>query len=194
MARIPSAVAREKAPMPIHRLNHAVLYVSELAASTAVYCDILGFRKIGGFPGAVFLRATGSANDHDLGLFQAADAEQAHTRHRDKVGLYHLAWEVDTLSELARMHEKLQAAGALTGSSDHGSTKALYGIDPDGLEFEIRWLVSDHAVEQELLGLQAPSRPLDLAGEIAKYGPDTTGGPRLDHSVWDRLKQRGASP
>ncbi|MEV5879507.1 VOC family protein [Streptomyces sp. NPDC052101] len=44
--------------MPIHRLNHAVLCVSDLARSTAFHHDVLGLRPLpGGFPGAVFLQA-----------------------------------------------------------------------------------------------------------------------------------------
>ena len=54
------------------------------------------------------------------------------------VGLYHLAWEVDTLDELARVRRASSPqAGALVGASDHSTTKSLYGHDPDGLEFEI---------------------------------------------------------
>lgn len=171
--------------MPIQRLNHAVLFVSDVDRSAEFYGEVLGFRRIGGFPGGVFLQAEGSANDHDLGLFQSPDPGTPHRTGR--VGLYHLAWEVDTLSELQRVKGRLEAAGALRGASDHASTKALYAADPDGIEFEVCWLVPDSAIERELAEMTAPTRPLDLAGEIARYGADTQGGPRTDHAVWQRL-------
>ncbi|MEV6069511.1 VOC family protein [Nocardia sp. NPDC052001] len=172
--------------MPIQRLNHAVLFVAELERSVAFYEEVLGFRRLpGGFPGAAFLQAAGSANDHDLGLFQSPDPSVAHRTGR--VGLYHLAWEVDTLAELQRVKGVLSAAGALNGASDHGSTKALYAADPDGIEFEVCWLVPDSAVEEELTTMAAPTSPLDLPALIAKYGADTPGGPRTDHEVWRRL-------
>ncbi|AYF72687.1 VOC family protein [Nocardia yunnanensis] len=171
--------------MPIQRLNHAVLFVSDVERSAAFYADVLGFRRLQGFPGAVFLQAEGSANDHDLGLFQSPDPSVAHRTGR--VGLYHLAWEVDTLRELQRVRDALEAAGALRGASDHASTKALYAADPDGIEFEVCWLVPDAAVEAELSAMTAPSVPLDLPGLIAKYGADTPGGPRTDHEVWRRV-------
>ena len=59
--------------MPVSRLNHAVLYVRDLASSVRFYCDTLGFEIRTEVPGqAAFLRAPGSANDHDLGLFEVA--------------------------------------------------------------------------------------------------------------------------
>ncbi|MFQ6396188.1 VOC family protein [Nocardia sp. KC 131] len=171
--------------MPIQRLNHAVLFVSNVERAAAFYTEVLGFRRIGGMPGGVFLQAAGSANDHDLGLFQSPEPARSHRP--GQVGLYHLAWEVDTLREMGRVQEALRDAGALTGASDHACTKALYGADPDGIEFEVTWLVPDSAVEQELREMTAPSRPLDLAAQIARYGADTPGGPRTDFAIWQRF-------
>ena len=45
--------------MAIHRLNHAVLYVSDVDRSVAFYRDVLGFRTKLAFPGAAFLQAPG---------------------------------------------------------------------------------------------------------------------------------------
>jgi len=105
--------------MAIKRMNHAVLYVRDVAESVAFYRDVLGFGYIDGgdaHRGAAFLRAPGSANDHDLGLFEiGADATDSGAG-RTSVGLYHLAWEVDTLGDLVRLAEKLQAAGSLVGA------------------------------------------------------------------------------
>lgn len=176
--------------MGIHRLNHAVLFVTDLKRSLEFYEGVLGFRKLpGGFPGAAFLQAAESANDHDLGLFEIGPATAPPPGPR--VGLYHLAWEVGTLSELAAMAERLSQSGALTGASNHGSTKALYAQDPDGIEFEVCWLVPDAAVTAELVPGMPPTRRLDLAAEIARYGADTPGGPRTDHSVWEQIFARG---
>jgi catechol-2,3-dioxygenase len=159
--------------MPIQRLNHAVLYVRDVDASVAFYTDALGFRVKTALPGAAFLQAEGSNNDHDLGLFGIGDRAGASTAGRSTVGLYHLAWEVDTLGELRRVAEVLTRHGALVGASDHGTTKALYAHDPDGLEFEVSWLVPAELITDDLTMRTAP---LDLEGEIARYGADTRGG------------------
>src|SRR5947208_16595609 len=130
--------------MPIRRLNHAVLYVADLDRSVRFYTDVMGFRAIPMTPEgfrAAFLQAPGSINDHDLGLFEIGSMAAPSAAGRSTVGLYHLAWEVDTLAELERTAQRLTEAGALVGASDHGTTKSLYGKDPDGLEFEIVWLI-----------------------------------------------------
>src|ERR1700678_2329951 len=136
------ASPEEDGPVPIARMNHAVLYVRDAARSAAFYQDLLGFTVITEIPGrAVFLRAPGSTNDHDLGLFSIGAGAAASGARRSSVGLYHLAWEVDTLAELERLAGVLSEAGALVGASDHGTTKSLYVHDIDGLEFEVCWLV-----------------------------------------------------
>lgn len=165
--------------MAIHRLNHAVLYVRNVERSVAFYRDVLGFSAIAGMDGlrgAAFLRAPASTNDHDLGLFEIGDAAAASGAGRTSVGLYHLAWEVDTLADLQELADKLSAAGALVGSSDHSTTKSLYGQDPDGLEFEIAWIVPADRLDDAALAGRSRIAPLDLAKEISRYGADTAGG------------------
>jgi catechol-2,3-dioxygenase len=166
--------------MPITRLNHAVLYVSDLERSVAFYTDVLGFRMIPmtpeGFAGAAFLQAPGSTNDHDLGLFQIGSQAGPSLAGRSTVGLYHLAWEVDTLAELERLAQRLTESDALTGASDHGSTKSLYGRDPDGLEFEIAWIIPKELLDDSALEGRKRIGRLDLDREKARYGADTQGG------------------
>src|SRR6478752_10363757 len=159
--------------MPVQRLNHAVRYVRDVERSAAFYRDVLGFRAKMEMPGAVFLQAEGSTNDHDLGLFEIGAGAGPSTAGRSTVGLYHLAWEVDTLVELRRVAAVLAERGALVGASDHGTTKALYARDPDGLEFEVSWLVPAALITPDLT---MRTSPLDLEAEIARYGADTLGG------------------
>ncbi len=165
--------------MPVQRLNHAVLYVRDVARSVAFYAEALGFHPAKGMSfgdRAAFLQAAGSTNDHDLGLFEiGADAGPSGAG-RTTVGLYHLAWEVDTLAELARIADKLGDLGALIGASDHATTKALYAKDPDGIEFEVSWLVPAHLLTEETLAGRVSVRPLDIAAEQARYGAETRGG------------------
>ncbi|MEU7909626.1 VOC family protein [Microbispora bryophytorum] len=162
--------------MPVQRLNHAVLYVRDVSRSVAFYQEALGFRVVQAFPGAAFLQAGGSSNDHDLGLFQIGAQAGPSSAGRATVGLYHLAWEVDTLAELDRIATKLTEMNALVGASDHSTTKALYAKDPDGLEFEVSWLVPAGLLTDEILDGRTQIKPLDLAKELERYGAETRGG------------------
>lgn len=166
--------------MPITRLNHAVLFVRDVTRSAAFYADVLGFRRVDmtpeGFSGAVFLRAPGSDNDHDLGLFEIGPDAGASGAGRSTVGLYHLAWEVDTLAELERLRAVLTERGALVGASDHGTSKSLYARDPDGLEFEVAWLVPTDQLDDATLAARKRIEPLDLDREKQRYGTTTVGG------------------
>ena len=168
----------------ITRLNHAVLFVSDVQRSVAFYTEVLGFRVLPVAPDgfdAAFLQAPGSTNDHDLGLFGVGAAAGPSQAGRGAVGLYHLAWEVDTLQTLERLERALADAGALTGASDHGTTKSLYGRDPDGLEFELAWIVPADQLTEEAIAARSTIGRLDLAGEKSRYGSDTRGGVGISH-------------
>jgi catechol-2,3-dioxygenase len=156
--------------MGIRRLNHAVLYVSDVERSVAFYRDVLGFQVIHHQARMAFLRAAESDNDHDLGLFgtQTPPGGQA------AVGLYHLAWSVNTLAELAEFAKKLTETGALVGASDHVVSKSLYAKDPDGIEFEISWFVPRDRVTLEMEQARATGR-LDIDAETERWGADLVG-------------------
>jgi len=153
--------------IPVAKLNHAVLYVRDAQASADFYGRLFGFEIVDNIQGrAVFMRAGNGDNHHDLGLFSVGP--QAPRPPRGSVGLYHLAWEVPTIEDLATAAAELRAAGALGGASDHGVSKSLYGADPDGNEFEIMWRVpreSWGAAEE-----QAGVAPLDLDAEVRRWG------------------------
>jgi catechol-2,3-dioxygenase len=152
----------------VRRLNHAVLFVRDARRSAAFYADAFGFEVVAeaGNGAAVFMRAAETANHHDLGLFSVG--AQAPGPEQGRAGLYHLAWEVDTIQDLAAMREKLVSVGALVGESDHGVSKSLYGHDPDGIEFEVMWTVPAEAWGE--LEHEAVVRRLDLPAELARWG------------------------
>jgi catechol-2,3-dioxygenase len=155
--------------MGIRRMNHAVLYVRDARRHQQFYADVLDFSTVVEDPdGAfVFMRGPDSDNHHDIAFFTiGADAKPSEAGSRT-VGMYHVAWEVGSLDELAAARQRLQQAGALVGASDHGANKSLYAKDPDGLEFEVMWLVPPAYWGDE--HNQAIIRPLDLAGEQRRF-------------------------
>jgi catechol-2,3-dioxygenase len=149
------------------RLNHAVLFVADLDRSVAFYGQAFGMAVIAREPraNAAFLRLPRSGNHHDLGLFGVGAQP---SRPQGSLGLYHLAWQVDTIEELEEAKRTLADLDALTGESSHGATKSLYGRDPDGNEFEVMWMLPKaHWGEYENA---APVERLDLAGEVSRWG------------------------
>jgi catechol-2,3-dioxygenase len=171
--------------MPVQRLNHVVLYVRNARTTADFYRDVLGFHAITEFGegAAVFMQAPGSTNDHDIGLFTiGAGAEPSPAGRGGAVGMYHIAWEVDTLGELERIQGLLAERGALVGASDHGTTKALYAHDPDGLEFEVSWLLpADRITDADRRAGGGRPLPLDLAREQIRFGADLPGGVGVSH-------------
>jgi catechol-2,3-dioxygenase len=143
----------------LKRLQHLVLWVADVERSVRFYRDVLGFEVAHRYPNAAFMRIADSGDDHNLGLLQ-----QPGLRPPDEhvARMYHAAWEVGTLSDLARARRILIGAGALVGQSDHGVSLSLYAKDPDGLEFELFWTVPD--------GKPIGTRPLDLDAELARRG------------------------
>jgi len=155
------------------RLNHAVLYVADLERSIGFYQQAFDMQVMAREPraNAAFLRLPRSGNHHDLGLFGVGAQPR---RPRGSLGLYHLAWQVDTIDELAEARDVLATAGALTGESSHGATKSIYGADPDGNEFEVMWMLPRQAWGE--YEHAAPIDTLDLQAELARWTGVRTAG------------------
>jgi catechol-2,3-dioxygenase len=143
----------------LRRLQHLVLFVSDVERSVRFYRDVLGFEVTVRYPNAAFMKIPGTPDDHHLGLF-----EQPGVRPPDErvARMYHSAWEVGELADLWRARRRLAETGALVGQSDHGVSLSLYAKDPDGLEFEIFWTVPE--------GKPVGTRPLHLESELARRG------------------------
>jgi catechol-2,3-dioxygenase len=145
-----------------------VLFVADLERSLAFYQQAFGMVVVARQPraNAAFLRLPRSGNHHDLGLFGLG--EGAPPRRPGEVGLYHLAWQVDTIEELEEARLTLVNLDAYTGESSHGATKSIYGADPDGIEFEVMWMLPrDQWGDHERA---ATTERLDLSAEVARWG------------------------
>jgi catechol-2,3-dioxygenase len=156
------------------RLNHAVLFVADLERSERFYTETFGMVVAAREPraNAAFLRLPRSGNHHDLGLFGVGPSGPP--KRRGGIGLYHLAWQLDTIEELAQAKQALVEASAYTGDSSHGATKSVYGADPDGNEFEIMWMLPSDAWGE--FENTAPVERLELDAELARWSGVRTAG------------------
>ena len=159
-------------PIPVKRLNHAVLFVRDPERAAEFYGSLFGFEVVGKEMGgqAIFMRSPLEDNHHDLGLFSVGP--NAPSAPRGSVGLYHLAWEVPTIEDLASASKLLTEAGALGGASDHVVSKSLYGRDPDGNEFEIMWMLP--RAQWGDYESSASVEELDLPAELSRWSGVST--------------------
>lgn len=159
------------------RLNHAVLFVADVDRAVDFYTDVFGMgvvtREVG--MKAAFLRLPRSGNHHDLGLF---GIEGAVPQPRRSVGLYHLAWQLDTIDELVEFRQALLAKGAYTGESSHGATKSVYGADPDGNQFEVMWMLP--RAEWGEYESSAVVERLDIAAELRQWSGVNTANENIN--------------
>jgi catechol-2,3-dioxygenase len=153
------------------RLNHAVLFVADLEESLTFYREAFGMQVVAREPraNAAFLRLPRSGNHHDLGLFGVGAQPPPP---RGSLGLYHLAWQVDTIEELEQARHTLANLDAYTGESSHGATKSIYAHDPDGNEFEVMWMLPKASWGEHADA--APVDALDLATEVRTWGGTRT--------------------
>ena len=155
--------------IPAVRMNHAVLYVSDVARAKTFWTSALEMDVVAEMPGAVFLKLAKGTNDHDLGLFQVGHSGTSSGR---PPGLYHLAWQVDTIDDLAAARQTLADLGALVGQSSHGTTKSVYAKDPDGIEFEIMWMLPQS--EWDAFDRGAIVEPIDFEAELQQWSGVST--------------------
>ena len=142
----------------LKRLQHLVLWVSDVARSVRFYRDVVGLEVQRQYPNAAFMKIPGTADDHHLGLFEQPGAPRPDER---VARMYHAAWEVGEIADLVSARQRLSEARALVGMSDHGVSLSLYAKDPDGLDFEIFWTVPG--------GTAVGTRALDLEAEVARW-------------------------
>ena len=151
-----------------------MLFVADLERAERFYTQVFGMVVVARETraNAAFLRLPRAGNHHDLGLFGVGTG--AVPKRPGAIGLYHLAWQLDTVNELAQARQTLIDAGAYTGESSHGATKSVYGADPDGNEFEIMWMLPRDAWGE--YENSAPIDRLDLDAEVVRWSGLRTAG------------------
>lgn len=117
-------------------IGHLVLNVSDVERSTKFYTDVVGFELARMRPDKSGAFLTCGVVHHNLALFKApGDAVPAR---KGQIGLNHFAFEVESYAGLQAAHERLCAAGAVIDHIvDHGMTRSVYFLDPDGLMMEL---------------------------------------------------------
>jgi catechol-2,3-dioxygenase len=155
-------------PITATKLGHIVLRVRDLERSKRFYTEVLGLRPTGEIPGVMaFFSTQNNPDSHDLALMRLGPG--ASDPRADAVGLYHFAYQVESEDALAKAYQTLREAGVtIVGAGDHGVSKGIYILDPDGIQIEITYEVPPDQWPPE--GLAGGTRPLRF--EVSSAGPD----------------------
>ena len=116
------------------QLGHIVLRVRDLDRSERFYSDILGLEVTTRMRNAMTFMSAGEAS-HELALMSVGP--DAPGPDPNRVGLYHFAWEMESLGDLKRLYAELKEKEVrIGGIGDHGISLGVYFFDPDGNEIE----------------------------------------------------------
>ena len=135
-------------------ISHIALAVKDLGATHRFYTDVMGFDLVkveiadmrGGKARHAFY-STGSSEDQMIAFWDLRDVpgfgEGYKTDISRDLGLdpftNHLAFQADSLDDLATKRDRLKDAGLHVVEIDHGWIQSVYAEDPDGnvVEFAI---------------------------------------------------------
>jgi catechol-2,3-dioxygenase len=117
------------------QLGHVALRVRDLERSVQFYRDVMGLKLRSQHETVAFLGIRPDAS-HEVALFQiGADAPGPE---QDRVGMYHMAWEMPSFEALEAFHQRLKTNGVqITGYSPRQMNVMF--LDPDGNVLEAIW-------------------------------------------------------
>src|SRR5262252_11130331 len=114
-------------------IGHLVLNVSDVERSTKFYRDVVGFQLARYRPNGTGAFLTCGVNHHNLALFKAPEGAQP--AQKGQIGLNHFAFKVESYQALQEAHKRLvEAHATIDHIVDHGMTRSVYFLDPDGIE------------------------------------------------------------
>lgn len=126
--------ARVETMIRTEGIDHVALAVRDVRASAAWYQDVLGLERRheavwGDFPAVVGLGGTSVA------LFPLEGAPRPRPS-RDTVAMRHLAFRVGRVN-LESAKAELRERGIDFTEQDHGISRSIYFLDPDGHQLEL---------------------------------------------------------
>ena len=117
------------------QLGHLVIRVRDLEESEQFYTNILGLNVTNKRPGQMTFMSAVDSSSHELALVPVgADAPGPE---QNRVGLFHFAWEMESLDDLKQLYARMKSNDVNVKSvGDHGISLGVYFTDPDGNEIE----------------------------------------------------------
>lgn len=119
----------------IERVGHLVISVRDMETSLDFYTRVLGLKLMGEDSGVTFLSANGR-DHHEISLVEIGlQAEKAKI---NELGLVHFAFRLRSEADLLEAYETLlKEEVQVAYTVNHGVTKSVYFLDPDGHLVEV---------------------------------------------------------
>ena len=119
----------------IERVAHVVIKVRSLEKSLDFYTRILGLKVMGKIEPSVVFLSTGR-DHHELGIAELGTEAPDGTFYQ--VGMEHFAFKLRNETDLVEAYETLLRENVeIAYTVNHGVTKSVYFLDPDGNELEV---------------------------------------------------------
>ncbi len=170
-------------------ISHIALAVKDLEATHRFYTDVMGFdlvkveiAKMRGGKARHAFYSTGSADDQMIAFWALREVPGMEDGYETDIsrglGLdpftNHLAFQADSLDDLAVRRARMTDAGHAVVEIDHGWIQSIYTEDPDGnvVEFAIvTQAFTDDDAEQALQLLNADDPPFAPEPAITVHEP-----------------------
>jgi glyoxylase I family protein len=126
--------------MSLKCADHVGFTVSDVQRSTRWYCEHLGFEPLLSYANAAIGAEVQVLRHPEMGLrlslrrFEAGDTEPFSEL---RIGLDHIAFQVEDASEIEQWQARLQDAGVQCNRSDLPELSILVFRDPDNIQIEL---------------------------------------------------------
>lgn len=148
------------------RIGHIVLKVRSLERSRPFYTQLLGLAVMKELPEVKMLFLASNRRDHhEIALAEVG--ERAGQPDAHAVGLAHFAFRLKSLDDLRDAYRELKEHNVpISFTVNHGVTRSIYFLDPDGNQLEV---YADNSPE-EIASMSNPYFGLDKL-EFASDSP-----------------------
>ena len=119
------------------RIGHIVLKVRSLGRSRPFYTEVLGLEVMKELPEVKMLFLASNRRDHhEIALAEVG--EQAGAPKPGDVGLAHCAFRLKNMEDLRAAYREFKERGVpISFTVNHGVTRSIYFLDPDGNQLEV---------------------------------------------------------